>query len=72
VSDCPITGTAIVQRRDHGLPYWLRADPEIHIIQEVIDEADADGLAFLTAKYEIGEQCPHLQGCRHARLREPQ
>ena len=64
---CPITGDALIEDRA-GEPHWIRTDPEIHVSQELLDNADDRGLAFLAATYEIGEPCPEQPDTRHARL----
>ncbi len=57
-----------MQERD-GQLHWLRADPAIHVSTELLGHAGDRGRAFLTARYEIGEWCPHDPTKRHARLR---
>jgi hypothetical protein len=66
---CAITGDATVQERD-GQLHWLRADPAIHVASELLGQANERGLAFIKARYEIGEWCPYQPTTRHARLRE--
>lgn len=69
---CEITGTAEITetqidgRRELA---WSRADPAIHVSSELLETADEQGLAFISAKYEIGEWCPHEPFSKHARLR---
>ena len=73
---CQITGDAVVTatypdpaRPGHRELHWDRADPEIHVAAELLDDMDARGREFLTAMYEIGEWCSHMPKIRHARRR---
>lgn len=63
---CPIRGNALISDRD-GRLQWDQADHAIHITEELLDELDEAGREFVTAMYEIGEQCPYQPGNRHAR-----
>lgn len=73
---CPITGDAQITRTlgTLGQPdqlTWDRADPEIHVTVELLDEISDEGRAFLEAAYELGEPCPYPDqpNTVHARLR---
>ena len=70
MTDCPINGTATVNHEYPGELRWVQTDPEIHVAQELIDTADELGLAFLKARYELGEPCPFEPRTIHARLRK--
>lgn len=67
IYDCPVRGTAEV-RRVNGAPEWVTSDPEVHIMNELLEDADA--MAFLTERYGVQEPCPFDSSVTHARLKE--
>jgi hypothetical protein len=67
VTGCPITGDAEV-RVEPGGPVWVRSDPEIHIVADLLHTAEAR--AFIDTRYTVGEWCPYQSGVVHARLRD--
>jgi hypothetical protein len=70
---CPITGDAQITRHiSDGVDQlvWDRADPETHIYTDLLDQLDAEGRAFLDAKYVLGEPCPRRPDTVHARLHD--
>lgn len=67
---CPIGGDAYAIVKDEQ-PVWERADPTIHVTNDVLDlDPEDDARKFIEAKYEIGEACPYDSRVHHARLRE--
>jgi hypothetical protein len=76
---CPIAGTAAVRRSRREIlsgdkvvdvAYdiaWERADPEIHVATELLDDPEAR--AVIVERYALDEWCPHNSLARHARLR---
>lgn len=66
IYECPINGTATAQRINDQ-PEWLHADPEIHVSDELLE--DAQDVKWISQRYSIDEPCPHGQFVHHARLR---
>ena len=69
MSECPITGTAVVDVDHTGRMRWHKADHAIHISTELLESMDDAARAFFDAKYGLDEWCPHGPFARHARLR---
>lgn len=53
---CPVTGAAQVFLADNGEVRWKRADEEIHVARELLD--DPDVAQNLLTRYQLGVCCP--------------
>jgi hypothetical protein len=69
---CPITGDAVITGDGAALNgmRWKQADPEIHLLNELLDDIDTRAKTFLLATYTIDEHCPHNPNTLHARRKD--
>lgn len=61
---CAVTGTAQVFLADNGEVKWKRADDEIHVARELLDDPDISGT--LLSRYRLGVCCPANRSTVHA------